>query len=193
MAQLVLPAALIEKVDAGEMWTEEPFAIMPGELLSTRIATNNITVTFLLFALGLTAGLGTIYMLGYNGFLFGCAAGLCRAAGMDGPFVSFVAAHGPLELFVLFLAGGAGLELGMALVAPGQWSRSEALRTRGNRAVKLVLGGMPLLVVAGLTEGFVSGSAAWWPVGGYDLAKILTGAILLSAVLAYLLLEGRGK
>ena len=193
VARRILPARVIQSVDAGRMWTQDTYAVAPGDYLSAYLLTNNIAVTFVVFALGMTAGLGTVFLLGLNGLMLGCAAGLCHSAGMSGPFWSFVAAHGPLELLVLFIGGGAGLELAMALVAPGRWRRSDALRLRGRRAMRLILGGVPLLVVAGVVEGVISGGPPLWVVGGFDLARIACGLLLLAAVMSYLLLVGRGK
>ncbi|MBN2582637.1 MAG: stage II sporulation protein M [Planctomycetes bacterium] len=190
-ARRILPARIIQSVDAGRMWTDDVYAMAPGDYLSAKLFTNNIAVTFALLALGMTAGVGTVFLLGLNGLTLGAAGGLCHSAGMGGPFWSFVAAHGPLELLVVFIAGGAGLELAMALVAPGQWRRGDALRLRGARAVKLVLGSMPLLVVAGVVEGVISGGKPLWVVGGYDMARVACGLALVGAVLAYLLLAGR--
>ena len=193
VARRVLPAAVIQSVDAGKMWTQDTYDVAPGDYLSAYLFTNNIAVTFIVFALGMTAGVGTVFLLGLNGLIFGCAGGLCHSAGMSGPFWSFVAAHGPLELLVVFIGGGAGLELAMALVAPGQWRRGDALRLRGRRAIRLILGGIPLLVIAGVVEGVVSGGPPLWVVGGFDLARIGCGLVLLGAVMSYLLLVGRGK
>jgi uncharacterized membrane protein SpoIIM required for sporulation len=194
VARRLLPAHLVQSVEAGRMWTSDVYAMAPADYLSAKLFTNNIAVTFTLLALGMTAGVGTVFLLGLNGLMLGTAGGLCHSAAMDGPFWSFVAAHGPLELLVVFIAGGAGLELAMALVAPGVWRRADALRLRGARAVKLVVGSMPLLVVAGVVEGVVSGGAPLWVVGrGYDLARVVCGLALLGAVLAYLLLSGRDE
>jgi uncharacterized membrane protein SpoIIM required for sporulation len=193
-ARRILPAHVVQSVDAGRMWTSDVYAMAPGDYLSAKLFTNNIAVTFTLLALGMTAGVGTVFLLGLNGLTLGAAGGLCHSAGMGGPFWSFVAAHGPLELLVIFIAGGAGLELAMALVAPGSWRRSDALRLRGEKAVKLIVGSMPLLVVAGVVEGVVSGGTPLWVVGrGYDLARVLCGLTLVAAVLSYLLLAGRGE
>jgi uncharacterized membrane protein SpoIIM required for sporulation len=69
-----------------------------------------------------------------------------------------VAPHGSLELPAIFMAGGAGLLLAKGVLVPGFLSRRDSLVEAAAIAVRLVLGIIPLLVVAGLIEGFVSPS-----------------------------------
>jgi uncharacterized membrane protein SpoIIM required for sporulation len=119
---------------------------------------NNIMVTFLAFALGTTAGLGTLAVLALNGLSIGSVMSLCVKYKFT-PVLTFVAAHGVLELTAIFIAGGAGLLIGKALLMPEDLTRKQALMVNGQLAIKLILGCIPLLVVAGLIEGFLSPSA----------------------------------
>jgi uncharacterized membrane protein SpoIIM required for sporulation len=93
---------------------------------------------------------------------------------------SFVAPHGVLELPAIFIAGGAGLEIARGLLFPGMLPRKVSLAKAGSRAAKLLLGTIPLLIVAGLIEGFFSPSGA-----AYQL-KFLLAAVLFVALIAYL-------
>jgi uncharacterized membrane protein SpoIIM required for sporulation len=134
-------------------WTEQVNDINP--LASTSIQTNNITVTFLAFAGGVLAGLGTLFVLASNGLSIGMVMSLCiKHRFWDIPI--FVTAHGVIELTAIFIAGGAGLMVGKALLMPGDLKRSDAVVTNGILAVKLLMGCIPMLVVAGLIEGFIS-------------------------------------
>src|SRR5687767_13634638 len=54
--------------------------------LAGQILTNNIQVSFLAFAGGILAGVGTTLVLLFNGALIGGVAGLTVAAGRPGPF-----------------------------------------------------------------------------------------------------------
>lgn len=193
LARAVLPQGMIGSVDSGEMWTDNLFAVVPGEVLTTEITLNNIAVTFSMFAGGLLAGLGSVFLLVFNGVIVGCAAGYAQRGGLAGEFWSFIVAHGFLELMVIAMAGGAGLEMGLALVAPGQLRRGQAFRERGQRAVRLIIGGVPLLVIAGMVEGTISGGPAILLVGSMDIGKLLLGALLLALVLAYLTTFGRNE
>jgi uncharacterized membrane protein SpoIIM required for sporulation len=98
-----------------------------------------------------------------------------------------VIGHGVVELSCIFIAGGAGLLIGTALIMPGDLSRADALKTNGMEAVRLMLGVALLLVVAGLIEGFVS-PAAIDPRIKYSIAA-LTGL----AMYAYLIFAGRDE
>jgi uncharacterized membrane protein SpoIIM required for sporulation len=123
---------------------------------SSAIFTNNIQVTFLAFAGGIAAGLGTALLLVYNGVLLGTVAGLSIQAGNGGALYQLVVAHGILELSCIVVGGAAGLRLGWALIEPGTRSRRAALASQARSAVLVVLGTMPWLVLAGLVEGFLT-------------------------------------
>ena len=125
---------------------------------SAAIMTNNIRVSLLAFAAGILAGLGTAAVLIINGVLLGAVAGLAVGAGNGRPFFELVSAHGVLELSCILVAGAAGLRFGWALVDPGYATRGDALRREARPALAMVLGTAPWLVVAGLVEGFVTGS-----------------------------------
>jgi uncharacterized membrane protein SpoIIM required for sporulation len=134
------------------------FGLTPDEqaALSSEILTNNIRVSFLAFAGGITAGALTIFVLLFNGALIGAVAGIAVAAGNGSTFTELVAPHGVLELSCIVVSGAAGLRLGSALVDPGRRRRSAALRDEGRAAAELVLGTAPWLVLAGVVEGFIT-------------------------------------
>ena len=155
--------------------------------LSSSIFTNNIQVAFLVFAGGLLLGLGTIAVQAYNGTLLGALAGITIGSGNFGVFVRYVVPHGILELSCFSVAGAAGLRLAAALIDPGTRPRGDALRDAARPAVAQVLGTAPWLVVAGLTEGFVTPH-------GLGLAAALAVGIGLGIVFWGLVLtRGRGR
>ena len=156
-----------------------------NQIGSTQIFTNNIRVTFYAFALGAMFGVGTLYILAYNGAIFGAIIALTYRAGFGNDLLSFVVGHGVIELSCIFIAGGAGLLIGTALLMPGDLSRGDALKSRGMEAVRLIVGCVPLLVVAGIIEGFIS------PQPISPVIKIGIGAITGIALYSYLLLAGR--
>lgn len=156
-----------------------------NQIGSTQIFTNNIRVTFYAFALGAMFGVGTLYILAYNGAMFGAIIALTYRAGFGNDLLSFVVGHGVVELSCIFIAGGAGLLIGTALLMPGDLSRGDALKSRGMEAVLLIVGCVPLLVVAGIIEGFIS------PQPISPVIKIGIGAITGIALYSYLLLAGR--
>jgi uncharacterized membrane protein SpoIIM required for sporulation len=99
----------------------------------------------------------------------------------------FVAAHGTLELSAIFIAGGAGMQLGWAIARPGLLTRRAALLLAARRAALLLLGCVPILAIAGTIEGFLSPSDA--PLWVKLAVSLLSGVLLYS----YLLLAGRDR
>jgi uncharacterized membrane protein SpoIIM required for sporulation len=149
------------------------------------IMTNNIRVAILAFAGGMLLGTLTLYVLVQNGLFLGIIAGAAQAYGFSPNLWGFVAAHGAIELSVIFIAGGAGLQLGWSVLRPGLITRQAALRMAARRAAYLILGCMPLLIIAGLIEGFISPSAL--PITLKLAVSFTTGVALYS----YLILAGR--
>ncbi len=174
----LLGEKMMETIERREMWTHSVVTIKP--LASSRILTNNLSVAFLTFALGITAGVGTIWMMLLNGLLLGVIGAACWQAGMSLKLWSFVAPHGVLELPAIFLAGGAGLLIARGLLFPGLLPRRARLAEAGGQAARLVLGTIPLLLLAGFIEGFVSPSDL--PVS----MKFLFAAVLGSLLVIYL-------
>lgn len=172
---------MVATIERHEMWTKSVLSAKPQE--SSAIMTNNITVTFMVFAGGVLGGLPTILMLFWNGMSVGIISTACAQHGMALDLWSFVAAHGALELPSVFIAGGAGLRIATGLLFPGTLSRRTALAQAGNEAVRLLAGTIPLLFVAGLLEAFVSPTAAPRTVKFAVCGLLLTG-------LAYWLSEG---
>ncbi|MCS6798562.1 MAG: stage II sporulation protein M [Myxococcota bacterium] len=150
--------------------------------------THNIRVTYLVFALGLTFGIGTAALLFYNGIPLGALAVQYHLAGEGLFFWAWILPHGVVELTVVFIAGAAGLMLARAQWAPGRRRRIDAIVAEGKDAVRLVLGGMPLLVLAGIVEATISQMHE--PVVRYEW-KLLVAGLLGMAVHGYLLVGGR--
>ncbi|MGH9433000.1 MAG: stage II sporulation protein M [Terriglobia bacterium] len=177
-----LPGPLEQTIERGHMWTHSILTLKP--LASSAIMTNNLTVAFTMFGLGITAGLGTAYLLATNGLLLGVIGAACWQAGMATKFWSFVAPHGALELPSIFIAGGAGFLVARGMLFPGPLPRQEAIVFYGAQGVRLVVGIIPLLVIAGVMEAFVSptGISAAWKFGlgaalGLTLALYLAQGI----------------
>jgi|SRR5579864_3494823 len=175
----LLSPGMVDTIEHHKMWTDSIVTIKATA--SSYILTNNISVAFATFALGITAGIGTVYMMVRNGVLIGVVGVACWREGMSLPLWSFVAAHGVLELPAIFIAGGAGFGIARGLLFPGYLPRKESLIRAGRRSVQLILGTIPMLLVAGFIEGFISPTAIPRPV------KFTLAAGLFTLLVLYLL------
>lgn len=180
LAGVFASEAMIEAVQAGELWTDNLLAVAPPSLLSVGIMTNNIVVALSAFVLGAFYGLGTLYILVLNGFLLGGTFAFTAHYDLDANLARFIAAHGPVELSVIWITAAAGIGLGEALARPGNRSRADAFRAAANEARDILFVCLPFLVGAGLIEGYVSPNAAVGmptrlAVGfGYEIILVLT-------------------
>jgi uncharacterized membrane protein SpoIIM required for sporulation len=179
-AYRLLGPQMMDTIEQHKMWTESIVTVKP--LASSGIMTNNLSVAFTTFAFGITAGLGTIWMMMLNGLLIGVIGAATWKAGMAMQLWSFVAPHGVLELPAIFIAGGAGFEIARGMLFPGLLPRKASLAQAGGRAARLLLGTIPLLIIAGVIEGFFS------PSGAAISMKFGLATVLFLALLAYLFL-----
>ncbi len=111
-----------------------------NQIGASRIMTNNVQVTIYTFALGALFGVGTLYSLAFNGAVNAAVLALTYRAGYGNELLTFMAGHGVIELSCIFIAGGAGLLIGSALLMPGDLSRADALKSRGKDAIRLMMG-----------------------------------------------------
>jgi uncharacterized membrane protein SpoIIM required for sporulation len=152
---LVVPDSIISQVrDRHELWMG---AILGWEPLSSAgIMINNLMVSFRAIAGGLIFGLFTLFAMFYNGLLIGSIGTLVSQNNLAIPFWAFVFPHGSLELPAIFFAGGAGLQLGRAVLFPGRYRRIDAIKFYGQQAAVLTGGIIPMLIIAGVIESFIS-------------------------------------
>ncbi|MDX6508422.1 MAG: hypothetical protein QOG81_174 [Gaiellaceae bacterium] len=150
-AATLVPEQFRPATEPGHPWR----ALSPGEqaAFTSEVFTNNIKVTLVAFAGGITFGLLTGLALIYNGVLLGVIGGLMTGSGNAVGFVDLVTAHGVLELSCILVAGAAGLRLGWALVDPGRLTRSASAVREARKAVQIALGTAPWLILAGVIEG----------------------------------------
>lgn len=147
----VVPAQFRPALQPGHPWHD----MSPAEqtAFTTEVFTNNIQVTLVAFAGGITGGIATALALLYNGLQVGVIGGLMGQAGNGTGFVDLVTAHGVLELSCVLVGGAAGLSLGWSIVSPGLRTRRASLQREAREALLLVVGTAPWLVIAGIVEG----------------------------------------
>ncbi|MBI3919887.1 MAG: stage II sporulation protein M [Armatimonadetes bacterium] len=160
-ASAFLPGIILDQVreglrhsgeDRGARQSMYPLA----EVFASFIMTNNIKVGFIAFATGVLWGVPTCLILVQNGGMLGALSAIALKYGAGLPFWSLILPHGIIELSAIFICGGAGLILGQAMIAPGDYLRKDALSRAAKKAVRLIVGCIPLFVIAALIESYVT-------------------------------------
>lgn len=183
--RLFLGPALLASIEHHQMWTQGLVSVKPQA--SSWIMTNNMSVCFTTFVSGIAAGLGTLWLLFFNGMMLGVVGTACAQARMSLQLWSFVAAHGSLELPSIFISGGAGLRLAAGVLFPGIYSRRDALKRAAAESIRLLAGTVPLLAIAGTLEAFLS------PTGAPAAVKFLVGTVLFLSLALWLTHVPRAK
>ncbi|MDX5476329.1 MAG: stage II sporulation protein M [Bacillaceae bacterium] len=153
-AYTLLPANMIQGIEPSSLTERE--GTVEASTFSASIMTNNIQVAFIAFAGGITFGLLTAYILIFNGVLVGAIAAIFWHAGMTYEFWAYIVPHGMIELTAIFIVGGAGLLMGYKMFVPGNYSRKYQLKVQAKRSVQLLIGTIPLFIIAGIIEGFIT-------------------------------------
>ncbi len=192
IASQILPDEMISRATTGNEREKrgEGYVSIPEEIrpvVASRIISNNVTVTYLTFAMGLTAGIGTILMLVFNGVAIGSGVGLFASRGVVRLILAFIAPHGVLELSAICIAGGGGLLIAKGILLPLNRTRRDALVENGRRAIDLIAASTLLLIVAGTLEGLVSPRV--WPLSW----KLIISGVTAILMLGYLSLGRRVK
>jgi len=188
LAYALLPSQIIPP-DISKSLHDSNFAHSFSEspAMSSMIITNNIRVTFMAFAGCVTLGLGTIYIIAFNGLMLGGLGALFTNAGFGYDFWATVAPHGVIELTAIQISGAAGLLAAAGIVFPGRLQRGDAMRINAQRAAVLIAGVACMLIVAGTIEGYFS------PRRLPPETRIAMGALTTIALLGYFGFAGREK
>jgi uncharacterized membrane protein SpoIIM required for sporulation len=156
---------------------------------SAELMSNNIRVTMLAMAAGITWGVGTLIVLFSNGVSLGAVAADYIAGGQATFLAAWLLPHGSIEIPAILLGGQAGFILAGALIGWGsQRTRAERFRMVGGDLFAIVAGAATLLVWAGIVEAFVSQYHR--PVIPYGF-KIGFGICEMAALAAFLGWAGR--
>lgn len=156
LERFFISAQMREAMTEGHLWTEAVVKVAPQA--SSAIATNNISVSILAWALGATFGAGTLWLLVTNGLMLGVISAGCLRAGLLDELGEFIVGHGALELPAIWIAAGAGLVLAQSMIFPGRYKRSVEIRRAGKESAQLLVGVIPMLLIAAIVEAFVSPS-----------------------------------
>jgi uncharacterized membrane protein SpoIIM required for sporulation len=170
--------ALAQEIKDNKRWWETLNKMAPVGAAIIMII--NIRIGVRTFAFSIFPVVGTVNVLYPSALQFGAINALVFKYGHAHSLWSFVAGHAVLEFTAIFIAGGAGLMIGMSFLAPGERTRREALIENGRMAIKLMAGCFPMFVIAGLIEAFISPL----PIhSGYRFAFSAATAVGLAAYL----------
>jgi uncharacterized membrane protein SpoIIM required for sporulation len=148
---------------------------------------NNVGIAFRCFATGLAFGLGSMFYLLYNGLFIGVVFGHLVRSGLGEQIFSFVSLHSPWELTAIVISGGAGIQMGYALVSTKGRTRLGNLQAHGLELLRQIAGAALFLLIAALIEGNLSPSAI------PPLAKYVLGGVGWVMVAGVLFLSGHGR
>lgn len=176
-------AHMRQAINSGHLWTEGLTATAPES--GAQIATHNITVSLTVWGLGILFGIGTVWLVFFNGLMLGSVIAACLRAGMVVPILEFVIGHGSLELPAIWISAGAGLLFAEALLFPTQYRRSDELRIKGRLSVQIIIGIFPMLLIAGAIESFIS------PSNLPGVAKAVLCLVLVAALVTYIIAAPR--
>jgi uncharacterized membrane protein SpoIIM required for sporulation len=157
---------------------------------SAHLFTNNVSVSLVAFALGMTFGVGSAWLLFYNGVLLGVLGAVFIEANQLTAFATGILPHGVLEIPAALIGGAAGLVLAQGMIQARPWPRREELARAGKEALLLVSGCVPLLAVAAALEAGVARAPDWFLGKGIKLAVAGVFGLLF---FVYVLLLGWGR
>jgi uncharacterized membrane protein SpoIIM required for sporulation len=147
------PGELRESVKS---WKEGTVAHEGSPEFAGMLMTHNQTIGLIAFAGGVVAGIPTASSMLYNGAMVGAMAALMTRVHQHHTFWPGILPHGIAELTAIFICGAAGFLIGISLLFPGRYRRSDAFLKGGLDAIRLVLGSIPLFIFAGIVEGMFS-------------------------------------
>ena len=133
----------------------EPMGVYGSEAESPmffQITLNNIMVSFRCFVAGLLTG----FILMQNGIMVGAFQAFFYQHGLLWESSLAIWLHGTIEISSIVVAGAAGLSLGNGWLMPGTYTRLESFRRGAVRGMKIVVGTVPLFIIAGFIESFVT-------------------------------------
>jgi uncharacterized membrane protein SpoIIM required for sporulation len=145
---------------------------------ASQVWTNNAWLTAQCVMFGIT-GVFPAYLIFGNAQGLGISGAVMHEFDRLDTFFLYLAPHGQLELYSIFVAGAAGLLIFWSWVAPGARTRRQALAEDGRAFFTIVIGLALSLLVSGLIEGIVTRQAWPWPV------KIGIGTVALAGFLGY--------
>ncbi len=166
----------IENIKKGD-----PFGVYKNTGQTTMflaIASNNIKVALMTYAMGIFLSVGAVWMLFNNGLMLGSFEYFFASQGLGFKSITVIFIHGTLEIWALVVAGASGLIIGNSILFPGTYSRNVSIIKGGRDGLKIVIGLVPVFIVAAFLESFVT---------RYDNMPLPLSLSILGASLAFLI------
>ncbi|MCA8979865.1 MAG: stage II sporulation protein M [Planctomycetes bacterium] len=155
-AQVADAISQLDGLAPGEAWEGNfTFGLDASSSAAGMIMGHNLWVCVLWMISGVMPPLMAFFFANFA-LMIGAYVGIASHWGQDASIFSILMCHGTFELTAAILSGSAGTVIARGIVAPGRFSRSYAIRHAGQRALRLFAPTIPLLVAAGLIEGYVS-------------------------------------
>jgi len=156
--RLILGDAYVDMTEAN-IAKNDPFAVYKQQsefLMFAFIGINNIYVALKAFVAGIFVSVGTVYALFYNGLMLGSFQYFFFSKNLGLASVLVVWIHGTLEISSIIIAGAAGLVLGNSILFPKTFTRMESLKRGARHGMQIVIGLVPIFIVAAFFEGFIT-------------------------------------
>jgi len=160
------------------------YSASPEASFAGQVWTNNAWIAAQCVAFGIT-GVWVPFVMFQNAAGLGQSAAIMNEFNRLDHFFLYIAPHGQLELYAIFVAGAAGLMIFWSWVAPGARTRGQALAEDGRALFTVVVGLILALLLSGIIEGYVTRQDWPWVV------KIGIGTVALGAFLWYQWVHGR--
>jgi uncharacterized membrane protein SpoIIM required for sporulation len=125
------------------------------------ITWNNVKVSFMVFVMGVFTSLGTGFLLFQNGVMVGSFQTFFFQQGLGFESMLAIWLHGTLEIWAIIVSGAAGITLGNGWLMPGTYGRLTSFMMAARRGLKIIVGTVPVFVMAGFIEGFATRHTEW--------------------------------
>lgn len=120
------------------------------------ITINNVKVSLMAFTFGVLFGIGTLFIMMQNGIMLGAFQYFFYEKGMLWESARTIWIHGTIEISVIIVAGCAGLVVGKSILFPRTYTRLQSFVQGTKNGLKIVISTIPLFIIAGFLEGFVT-------------------------------------
>lgn len=142
----------------------EPMAVYNGgdeTSMFLHITINNVFVSFVIFVMGVLTSVMSGYYLFQNGVMLGAFQTFFFQQGLGYESMLAIWLHGTLEISAIIVAGAAGIAMGNGWLFPGTYSRLVSFRRGAKRGLKIIIGTVPIFIIAGFIEGFFTRHTEW--------------------------------